>query len=270
MLSAIEVQTSKLFDEGFVERIDVDRLTVQLNNLNIEKQKIKNLIELSYALLKFQMGMDLNKNIGLDENLTMVQVKEGLDLDKVVDYTRRIEMDILKKAKSLNQLDYERYQKSYLPTLTAAISTSLATQTQSFGDLFKYSYFPTGAFVLNASMPIYGGGARRAKMNQVKLNLLKNDNDMEAFKQAVNFESHNARTQLKNSIISLENQEANIKLAEKVFDIAQKKFKEGVGTNIEIIQAETALKEAQTNYYNSLYEAVVAKIDFQKSLGLLK
>jgi outer membrane protein TolC len=119
-------------------------------------------------------------------------------------------------------------------------------------------------------MPIYGGGARRAKMNQVKLNLLKNDNDMEAFKQAVNFESHNARTQLKNSIISLENQEANIKLAEKVFDIAQKKFKEGVGTNIEIIQAETALKEAQTNYYNSLYEAVVAKIDFQKSLGLLK
>jgi len=50
----------------------------------------------------------------------------------------------------------------------------------------------------------------------------------------------------------------------------KKKYKEGVGTNIEIIQAETALKDAQTNFFNSLYEAVIAKIDYQKSLGLLK
>ena len=53
-------------------------------------------------------------------------------------------------------------------------------------------------------------------------------------------------------------------------DITQKKYKEGLGTNIEIIQAETSLKEAKTNYYNSLYDAIIAKIDFQKSLGLLK
>jgi outer membrane protein TolC len=70
--------------------------------------------------------------------------------------------------------------------------------------------------------------------------------------------------------MSLENQENNIELAQKVYDIAQKKYKEGLGTNIEIIQAETSLKEAKTNYYNSLYDAIISKIDFQKSLGLLK
>ncbi|HMT35057.1 MAG TPA: TolC family protein, partial [Chitinophagaceae bacterium] len=100
--------------------------------------------------------------------------------------------------------------------------------------------------------------------------MLKNDNDMLALTQAVDLESNNAKTQLKNSIISLENQNNNIKLAEKVYNIAQKKYKEGVGTNIEILQAETALKDAQTNYFNSLYEAIISKIDFQKSLGLLK
>jgi outer membrane protein TolC len=107
-------------------------------------------------------------------------------------------------------------------------------------------------------------------MNQAKLNIMKNDNDMDALRQAVDLESSNARTQLKNSLISLENQESNIELAKKVYTIAQKKYKEGVGTNIEIIQAETALKDAQTNFFNSLYEAVISKIDFQKSLGLLK
>ncbi|MBL7753835.1 MAG: TolC family protein, partial [Chitinophagaceae bacterium] len=125
-------------------------------------------------------------------------------------------------------------------------------------------------FVLNASIPLYDGGTRKAKMNQARLNMLKNDNDIEAFKQAVELESSNARTQLRNSLLSLETQDKNIDLAQRVYNIAQKKYKEGLGTNIEILQAETALKEAKTNFYNSLYEAMIAKIDFQKSLGLFK
>jgi outer membrane protein len=270
LLTKIEDQTRKLFDEGFAEKMDADRLLVQRNNLQIEKEKINNLIELSYQLLKFQMGMQLDNKLDLTDNLTIEEVKNGLELDKQVDYNNRVEMQLLQKVKQLNGFDYERYQKGYLPSVAAALSGSYGTQTQSFKDLFTYSYFPTAAFVLSASVPLYDGNTRHSKMNQAKLSILKNENDMEALKQAVDLESSNARTQLKNSLISLENQKNNIDLAQKVYTIAQKKYKEGVGTNIEIIQAETALKDAQTNYFNSLYEAVIAKIDFQKSLGLLK
>jgi outer membrane protein TolC len=270
LLTTIENTTKKLFDEGFAEKIDADRLTVQRNNLQIEKEKIQNLIELSYQLLKFQMGMPLNDALALKDNLSIEEVKNGLELDRTVDYSNRVEMNLLKTTKKLNSYDYERYQKGYLPTVAASLAGIYATQTQSIGDLFKYSYFPAGSFGLSASVPIYDGNVRHTKMKQAKLNMMKNDNDMDAFKQAVDLESSNARTQLKNSLISLENQKNNISLAEKVYTIAQKKYKEGVGTNIEIIQAETALKDAQTNYFNSLFEAIIAKIDFQKSLGLLK
>ena len=179
-------------------------------------------------------------------------------------------MNLLKTAKKLNSFDFERYQKGYMPSVAAVLSGSYATQTNSISDLFKYSYFPTGALLINASVPIYDGNTRRSKMNEAKINMMKNDNDMDALRQAVDLESSNARTQLKNSLISLENQKSNIELAQKVYSIAQKKYKEGVGTNIEIIQAETAVKDAQTNYFNSLFDAIIAKIDFQKSLGLLK
>ncbi|HNB81445.1 MAG TPA: TolC family protein, partial [Chitinophagaceae bacterium] len=154
--------------------------------------------------------------------------------------------------------------------VAAVLSGSYATQTQSFKDLFTYSYFPTGAFILSASMPLYDGNTRRSKMNQARINIQKNDNDIEAFKLAVDLESSNARAQLKNSLMTLDNQKKNIELAEKVYEVAQKKYKEGVGSNIEIIQAETALKEAQTNYFNSLFEAALAKIDFQKASGQLQ
>jgi outer membrane protein TolC len=270
MLRALESQTNKLFDEGFAERIDADRLTVQRNNLEIEKQKILSLIELSYQILKFQMGMPLQQEISLFDNLTIDEVRNGLELDRVLDYNNRIEMNLLRTAKRLNQYDEERYRKGYLPSIAAVLSGSYATQTKSIPDIFKYSYFPTGAFGLSASVPIYDGNTRKSKLNQTRLNILKNEQDMEALKQAVDFENSNARIQLKNSLLSLDNQKKNIELAERVYTIAQKKFREGVGSNIEIIQAETALKDAQTNFFNTLYEAIIAKIDFQKSLGLLK
>jgi outer membrane protein TolC len=221
-------------------------------------------------MLKFQMGMPLSTDLNLTDDLNLEVVKADLDLDKVVDYNNRIEMNQLLTAKKLNSYDYQRYKKGYLPTVVAALNGSYASQTIAFKELFTLPYFPTGAFVLNASMPIYDGNTRRAQMQQAKLNMMKNDNDMIALKQAVDLESSNARTQLTNSLMSLENQDKNIALAQKVYEITQKKYKEGVGTNIEILQAETALKEAQTNYFNSLFDAIISKIDYQKSLGLLK
>jgi len=270
LLTSIETSTRKLFEQGFAERIDADRLTVQRNNLQIEKEKIENLIELSYQMLKFQMGMPLQEPIQLEDNLTIAEVRKDLDLDRIVDYNNRVEMKQLHTLKKLNGYDYQRYQKGYLPSVAAVLSGSYATQTKSINDLFTYSYFPTGAFILSASVPIWDGNTRKAKMNQAHINMMKNEQDMEAFRQAVDLESSNARTQLRNSLITLDNQKNNIELAQKVYTISQKKYKEGVGTNIEIIQAETALKDAQTNYFNSLFDAILAKIDFQKSLGLFK
>lgn len=270
LLSSLEQMTQRLYGEGFAEKIDADRLTVQKNNLITEKEKIDNLIELSYMMLKFQMGMPLQTSLALSDDLNIDVIKQDIELDRVVDYNNRIEMNLLKTVKKLNSYDYDRYKKGYMPSVVGALSGSYATQTQAFKELFTLPYFPTGAFVLNASMPIYDGNTRRAKMQQAKLSMMKNDNDMEALKLAVDLESSNARTQFRNSLMSLENQKTNIELARKVYEIAQKKYKEGLGSNIEILQAETALKEAQTNYFNSLFEAAIAKVDFQKSLGLLK
>lgn len=270
LLASVEDMTRKLFTEGFAEKIDADRLTVQKNNLINEKEKVQNLIELGNAVLKFQMGMPLEQNIKLTEELTIEAVKKDLEVDRVIDYNNRVEMNLMQAAKKLNTLDLERHQKSYLPTVVAVVNGSLATQTIAFKELFTLPYFPTGAFVLSASMPLYDGNSRKARVRQTKISILKNENDMEMFKQAVDLESGNAKTQLKNSLMSLDNQQKNIDLAQKVYDITQKKYKEGLGTNIEILQAETQLKEAKINYYNSLYDAIIAKIDFQKSLGLLK
>ena len=74
---------------------------------------------------------------------------------------------------------------------------------------------------------------------------------------------------LQNASASLETQKKNIELAENVSKVVKSKYDQGVGSNLEVLNAETSLKEAQTNYFSALYDAVVAKVGYLKALGRL-
>ena len=67
----------------------------------------------------------------------------------------------------------------------------------------------------------------------------------------------------------MKSQEENQKLAENIARVTKIKYEQGVGSNIEVIDAESSLKEAQINYYNALYDALVAKVDLDKAYGRL-
>ena len=72
-----------------------------------------------------------------------------------------------------------------------------------------------------------------------------------------------------NASNTLEVQKKNMDLATDIYSVTKKKYEAGVGSNLEVMNAETALKEAQTNYYSALYDALNAKVDFDKASGSL-
>ncbi|WP_291787778.1 TolC family protein, partial [Cecembia sp.] len=82
-------------------------------------------------------------------------------------------------------------------------------------------------------------------------------------------EKFQARANLKNSLSALDVQSENMELAIEVFRMAKIKYEEGVGSNLEVIEADSALKEAETNYFSALYDALIAKVDLEKALGIL-
>src|SRR5690606_17181808 len=102
-----------------------------------------------------------------------------------------------------------------------------------------------------------------------KLNLLKVENGFENLEAGIDLEVNQSKISLTNTLKTLESQRENIELAEEVARVTQIKYTSGVGSNLEVTEAETALREAQTNYYNALYEAILAQIDLQAALGIL-
>ena len=91
----------------------------------------------------------------------------------------------------------------------------------------------------------------------------------EQLKSSINMEITQAENDLKSAKESLDVQKQNMELALSVYKQVETKYKNGMASSRELLDAETAKKEAETNYYSSLYDAVIAKIELEKALGIL-
>ncbi len=267
-ISELERETREIYNVGLAEKIDVDRITVTLNNLKTQQTTVKQLLDVAYMSLKFQMGMDVDQEIALTDELDDNQLGAEL-LTHPFDFENRVEYQMLKTSDKLLSYDLKRYKLGGLPTLSAFGNYGYILYNNT--DLFaKGDKWQDQAMVgVQLSLPLFDGFQRRNKVKQARYAYEKNKNDMENLRNGLEIEKENARITLRASISNLENQKQNIKLAEEVYDISKTKYKEGVGSSLEVMDAETALKEAQTNYFNALYEANTARISLLKALGEL-
>jgi outer membrane protein TolC len=168
----------------------------------------------------------------------------------------------------LGNYNVKRYKLSKLPTLSLAGNYSKSAQRQEF-DFFKGPYFTSSFISLRLNLPIFDGGERNANIASAKLNLLKMNNNMEQLKASIENDVTQSRINMKSAILTLDTQKKNIELAEQVYNSTKLKYEQGLGSNQEISTAQADLVTAQNNYYSSLYDAIIAKIDFLKAAGKL-
>src|SRR5690606_10056749 len=135
-------ETSALNQQGFAEKIDVDRLNVLLNNLKTTRENTIQLLALGYQLLKFQMGMPVTDNLIVNDKIENVKLDSTAALMDTAAYRSRVEYGLLETQKKLNELDLQRVKSQFLPTLSAFGNFSYNYQSNSFGDLYDRR-FPT-------------------------------------------------------------------------------------------------------------------------------
>ena len=277
LLEANVVRLKKILDDtkafnkqGFAELIDVERLEVQYNNLITEKDKTVRLIGLSETVLKFQMGYKLSDPITLSDSLNInTDTFEELSSSKI-DITKRPDYQLLKAQQSLLDIDVKRLKWGYMPTLAAYGAYQYNAQREKFDFLdTDQQWFKIALIGATLNLTIFDGFQRHNKIQQAKISSLKNLNTIKAIEQAGELEATVASISYNNAYSSVLVQKKNMILAQHVYDVAQKKYQGGVGTTLEIVNAETSLKEAQTNYYNAVYDMLIAKIDYQKAIGTL-
>lgn len=264
--------TKALLSGGFVEKIDADRVTVAYNNLLSEKEKVSRLVGLTEILLKFQMGIDLTTPILLTDGLNL---EEPPAIDSVqissFDFNNRIEYSLLQSQRKLNEIDIKKSNWRYFPSVVLYGNYSQQAQRNEF-DFFDTDkkWFPIGLIGGTISLPIFDGFQNHYRLQQSKINLLKTQNNLRMLENSISLEIQSSQISYLNTLNSVKTQKSNMELAQGIYDVAKKKYDQGVGSNLEVMTAETSLKEAQTNYIGALFDYYVAKIDFEKATGKIK
>ncbi|GGG45972.1 TolC family protein [Hymenobacter glacieicola] len=333
-LDTILYQTNQTFKAGFAEKLDVQRLQVQRNNLVVEQQKAARLTDLSVALLKFQMGLPQDQTVQLTDSLGAAVVDAGAlrqrlgvaspttgggvsglagvpnapapatgntdaqnrqdqqtalsgartgQLAAAFNYNNRIEFSTLETQQALAGLDLANRRAGAYPRLLATAAYGFTGSANTAGELFAFrgpdsraangfpnqNWFGFGNVGLSLQIPVFDGFRRKFQVQQARIAQQTIERGFETLRQSIDLQDAQSRTTLINALDVLDNQKANLELADEVARVSRIKFKEGVGSNLEVVTAETSLREAQTNYYAALYDVLVAKVDRDKATGEL-
>jgi outer membrane protein TolC len=260
---------SIMYKNGFAEKLDLDRVQVQLNNLRTTTSIVESGVSLSYAALKFALGVSQKDSVILKEDLTPETLREGV-LDDAFKYEDRAEIRTLDYARRLRELDIKRHRLGYLPTVALAGNYSVVGMGPKFFTSNSTTWFRTAFVGLNINVPIFDGSQRKQRVKQAELNVEKVSNTIDLARQGIDFEQVITRESLKNALRNLDIQEQNQQLAQRVYNTTKLKFEEGLGSSFEVLQADQDYQTAQANYFNALYNATIAKISYQYSLGKLQ
>ena len=259
--------TKEIYKNGFAEKLDVDKVQVQLSNLYTQKIQAQDRIDAGNAGLKFLMNMPQKDSLILTDTLSDEELKSNL-LDESYSYEDRKEVQQLQTTITLGAYNVKRYQLSKLPTLSLAANYSKTAQREK-SNFFDGPYFASSFIALRLSVPIFEGFAKNARIAEAKLNLSKYYNNLDQLKASIDNDVNQSRINIKSAITTVDSQKKNIDLAQQVYNSTKLKYEQGLGSNQEINQAQTDLVTAQNNYYNSVYDAIIAKINFLQAAGKL-
>lgn len=261
--------TKALFENGFQEKLDVDKVTVQLANLQTLKVKTQNSIDNGYAGLKFLIGMPEKDSLVLTDEVTEDNIKNSTLQPWDSTYTDRKEFQTLQYANELNAYNVKRYKYMYIPT--ARLTSTYAEQAarNKFNFFGKGDWYPSWFIGLNINIPIFDGFEKDANIKKARLQMQQTQNQLEYLKISIDNDVVTARNSFKSALITLDYQKKNMELAQQVYDQTKKKYEVGTGSNLEVNTAQTDLITAQTNYVSAMYDAVVARVDYLKAIGKL-
>lgn len=262
------------YENGLAKKIDVDRIKVNLTNLENQRDQVINAVTQLENQLKFYMGMPVETAIELPTT-ELTDVKTLPAFADTVDISGRTEIRLLDVQRELLGLQKKAYISEYYPTLALTANYSSTGQSDKF-DLFKRKsnstafWYDASAIGLTLRVPIFDGFATRSRVRQANVEILKAEEDRRETTNALNLAYENAKIALRNSINTINSQRQNVTLAEEIYQSTQNNYNNGLAALTDLLDTENALTEAQNSYTQALLNYKIAEIQLIKSNGNIK
>lgn len=257
-LKNVELQ----YDVGIVAKSDVLRSQVELANAQQNLIKAQNAYDLSLANLNNVIGLPLDSQIKVKEELT--REPYTLSLDQSVEYALANRPEFFQAKATIDSARQGvRVAKSgFLPSLS--LSGSMDWNDHDFPGAKNNNW----SVVLAVSLNVFDSGLTRAKINEAQMDVDKAREQARQTKDGISLEVRQAYLNMKEAEKRIDTSGVAVTKAEEDFKIARIRYSAGVGTNLDVIDAQVALTQAKTNYVQSLYDYNASRANLNKAMGI--
>ncbi|MGB4958126.1 MAG: TolC family protein, partial [Saprospiraceae bacterium] len=254
-------------ENGIIKKLDVDQIKVNRTNLVSELANIEMATDQQLNQLRYFMNLDMDQPLVLNEkldNLKRYPISDQLLLSENINY------QLLQKQQEITARDEQVIKAGYFPTLSAFFQYNYTGQADKLSfSSDVYSDFKAGLWGLNMSVPIFDGFQKKKSLQVNKLEQQQLEFNMQVLKASTQMEFKNAQNKINVNDKLIVAQEENMQLAQEVYDITKLSYQEGVAPLTELLNAETGLKEAQSQYLSALLNFKLAELDHIKFSGVL-
>lgn len=254
------------YNAGVADKTDYKRATIALNNTRALLKSNEELLKSKVENLKTLMGYPASQPLDIIYDSATMEREVTLDTLQNINYTGRIEFQLLQTQRRLQEANVKYNKWSYLPNVSASGAYNLNFLNDQFSKLYNINY-PQSFAALTVSLPIFQGGKRKYNIQQAEWQLKAIDWQEVDLKNNINSEYARTLAAYKSSLATYLSLKENMLLAQEVYDVINLQYRSGVKTYLEVITAESDLRSARLNYFNALYLLLASKIDVQKALG---
>lgn len=285
-------ETRAMFDAGLASEYDVLRLQVEKSNLEPNVRRSRNAVAAATRTLAVELGLEPSDTLRLEGSLTGVDLdvlaegragRAGFALASAGAGAGASAKDILQRAReersdlrqlelteSLRQTELRVEQVGYLPTVTLFGTYSINAQGNGSPNFFGESSAQRayGRQVgIQVSLPLFAGFQRPARIDQKRAALQQARTQLQLAEAQAEHEIETLFDQRQESLQRAEAQRAAVQQAQRGYDIARAQYREGISGQLEVTDAELALRQSEYNYAQAVYDYLVARAQLDRALG---
>jgi outer membrane protein TolC len=258
-----------LYKNGLTDKIDYQRTEISLSNAQAQRKSAEEALKAKYSVLKHLMGVVPEKQLTVLYDSSKFESEILIDTTKILDYSNRIEYQLLQTSLKLQNLGISYYRWSFLPTLSAFYNYDPSFSNNQFSDLYN-SNNPTSLFGLKLTLPLFQGMSRQENFSKAKLQYQRLQLGMDYLKSQISSEYTVALSAYKSNLNELRIAKNNISIAKDIFNTVKFQYDKGIKAYLEVIVSEADLRTAELNYLNILFQVLTSKMDLEKASGDIK
>ncbi|MBL6944648.1 MAG: TolC family protein [Bacteroidales bacterium] len=249
-----------LYAQQMIKKSDVSKVALQMEQLITQSHLIESNLEQVLNALKFSMGISLQQNLEIENEILNKPAGDYL-------VKQPVDLQIAYAQNKLISSELGTLRNSRLP----AVSLYGSYGQTGFGydekpnDFLKF--FPTSFAGLQVSVPIFNGTVTKRKINQKKIELQNSQLQIENVADQNNMLIENATRKRMVTQQTIKNTTSQINLAKTVYDEMILQQKEGTANLTEILLADNALREAQQSQVNAIIDYLKADLELKKLTG---